>query len=177
MLRRRQAWLLSGYLRQGQHQARSEHQQAHYTASQRQTNHARPCLELRGRLWLCRADQQRCHLRCKLAGVSCQPRVGTSTKVAHQMSKVSFHHQLQSLSCTGGIPRHHWTAGHHLTDCGCVGINTLSRDLSESVRVLSNITHFFMRTRYARSLAVKMPLNPSSSSTTRTQSVLFAAHS
>lgn len=32
------------------------------------------------------------------------------------------------------------------------------------------------RTRNARSFAVKIPLNPSSSSTTRTQSVRFAAH-
>jgi hypothetical protein len=93
------------------------------------------------------------------------------------MSEVSFYHQLQSLSCTGGIPRHHWIASHHLTDWGGVGVNTLGCDLSESIKVLNNMSQFFKRTRYARSLAVKMPLNPSSSSTTKTQSVLFAAQS
>ena len=143
MFRRRRAWLLSGSLRQDQLQARSGHQQVHYIASQMQTNHARPCLEPRGRLWLCRVGQQRCHLRCKLAGVSSQARVGTrSTKVAHQMSEVPFYHQLQSLSCTGGIPRHHWTAGHHLTDWGSVGVNTLGCDLSKSVRVLNNMNQY-----------------------------------
>lgn len=177
MLRRRRAWLLSGNLRQDLHQARSGHQQVHYTASQMQTNHARPCLEPRGRLWLCRGGQQRCHLHCKLAGVSSQARVRISTKVAHEMSEVSFYHQLQSLSCASGIPGHHWIAGHHLTDRGGVGVNTLGCDLSKSVRVLNNMKQSLERTRYAKSLAVKMPLNPSSSSTTRTQSVLFAAQS
>jgi len=145
MLRHRQAWLLSGSLRQDRRRAQSGHQRVHYTTSQMRTNHARPYLGLHGRLWLCRAGQRRCHLRCKPARVSSQARVEASTKVTHQMSEVSFYHQLQSLSCTGGIPRHHWIASHHLTDCCGVGVNTLSCDLSDSVRVLNNRKSQFFR--------------------------------
>jgi hypothetical protein len=101
----------------------------------------------------------------------------TGRKKTHQMSEVSFYHELQSLSRASGIPRHHGIASHHLTDLGGVGVNTLSCNLSEHVRTTGRMFVFFRRTRYARSLAVKMPLSPSSSSTTRTQSVLFAAQS
>ena len=62
----------------------------------------------------------------------------TREKKAYQVPEMFFYHKLQSLSCTCSIPRHHWITSHHLTDCGCVGVNTLSSDLSGHVRLLKH---------------------------------------
>lgn len=56
-------------------------------------------------------------------------------KKTYQVSEMSFYHKLQSLSCTGSVPRYHRITGHHLTDSGSVRVNTLSGDLDGRVRL------------------------------------------
>jgi hypothetical protein len=56
-------------------------------------------------------------------------------------------------------------------------IKTLRSDLKKIKLNSINISKNNKHTLYAKSFAVKIPLNPSSSSTTRTQSVRLAAHS
>lgn len=56
-------------------------------------------------------------------------------------------------------------------------IKTFRSDLYRKKKNAKNIFQQKKHTLYAKSFAVKIPLNPSSSSTTRTQSVRLAAHS
>lgn len=58
-----------------------------------------------------------------------------------------------------------------------MGIETLCSDLPRKDLISIYQQSKKVRTLYAKSFAVKIPLKPSSSSTTRTQSVRLAAHS
>jgi len=89
------------------------------------------------------------------------------------MSEVSGDHELKSFSGTGRVPSDHWVLGHDLSDSSDSGIEGLGSDLISATKNL----HWNRHTLKARSFAVKIPLNPSSSSTTKTQSVLLAAQS
>ena len=63
------------------------------------------------------------------------------------MSEVPLYHKLQGLSCASGVPRHHGVTGHNLTDCGGVGVNTLSCDLSEYVNLRTTRKQCFWHAR------------------------------
>lgn len=89
------------------------------------------------------------------------------------MSEVSRDHELKSFSGTGRVPCDHWVLGHDLSDSSDPWVKGLGSDLKSATIHL----HCSRHTLKARSLAVKIPLNPSSSSTTKTQSVLLAAQS
>ena len=94
-----------------------------------------------------------------------------------QMSKVFRHHQLQCLCRACAVASNHRITRHNLANWSRMWVNTLRSDLWSWVFSLKlGKQQQKRRTRYARSFAVKIPLNPSSSSTTRTQSVRFAAH-
>lgn len=94
-----------------------------------------------------------------------------------QMSKVFWHHQLQCLCRACAVASNHRITRHNLANWSRMWVKTLRSDLWSWIFNLKfGIRQQKRRTRYARSFAVKMPLNPSSSSTTRTQSVRFAAH-
>ena len=95
----------------------------------------------------------------------------------YQVSEVPLDHELQRLRGARRVPRHHRVACHDSANLRSMRVQTLSSDLERRVAVPEICRAGTTRTLYARSLAVKIPLRPSSSSTTSTQSVLLAAHS
>lgn len=87
-------------------------------------------------------------------------------------------HEFKSFRRARRVAGDHRVARHNRAD-GCqMGIKALCSDLYVvTQRRHSSMDSKTRHTRYARSFAVKIPLKPSSSSTTRTQSVRLAAHS
>ena len=95
-----------------------------------------------------------------------------------QVPEVLGDHELERLGRARRITRNHRVARHDLAHGRRVWVKPLRGDL-QAPRQHAHQRHAIARRRtlYARSFAVKIPLRPSSSSTTRTQSVRFAAHS
>ena len=98
--------------------------------------------------------------------------------LAHQVTESTLDHKLKGLSCACRVACNHWTARHNRTDRCSTWIQTLGSDLRTiSLFRLCRKSFNESLTLKARSFAVKMPLKPSSSSTTKTQSVRLAAQS
>lgn len=100
-------------------------------------------------------------------------------KKTYQMSKVSLYHELECLGGTRGVSGDHGIPSHDRTHGCSPGLESFCRDLDDTRLIFFFFVVFkkMIRTRYARSFAVNIPQRPSSSSTTRTQSVRFAAQS
>jgi hypothetical protein len=99
----------------------------------------------------------------------------------NQMPETALNHELKCFGCTGSIPSDHRIPGHNLADNCSTWIQSFGSHLiSRCQRPYSTTTLYDKLlkefTLYAKSLAVKIPIRPSSSSTTRTQSVRLAAH-
>lgn len=109
------------------------------------------------------------------------------SKQTYQVSETSRDHELQRLGRARRVPSDHRVLGHDGRDWRRSRVEAFGGDLQrntpwqiESGPVggrSSGRARVCTRTRKARSLAVKIPLRPSSSSTTSTQSLRLAAQS
>lgn len=99
------------------------------------------------------------------------------TEDTNQMSEMLRHHELESLCCAGSVPGDHGIASHDLSDWSGMRVQPICSYLRAANVKMRPLVARGTLTRYAKSFAVKIPLRPSSSSTTNTQSVLLAAQS
>lgn len=92
------------------------------------------------------------------------------------MPESTADHELESFGSVCSVTGNHGVLGHDLSDASAPGVETFGG-------YLIIVSYFFLfkarikNTLKARSFAVKIPLRPSSSSTTKTQSALLAAQS
>lgn len=97
--------------------------------------------------------------------------------LANQVTESTLDHKLKGLSRACCIACNHRTTRHNRTDRRSTRIQALGSDLRISSSSIWQKKPMESLTLKARSFAVKMPLKPSSSSTTKTQSVRLAAQS
>lgn len=92
------------------------------------------------------------------------------------MPESTADHELESFGSISSVTGDHGVLGHDLSNVSASGVKTFGGHLF----IVSYFSHSETRikqTLKARSFAVKIPLKPSSSSTTKTQSALLAAQS
>ncbi len=97
--------------------------------------------------------------------------------LTNQVTESTLDHKLKGLSRACCLACNHRTTRHNRTDRRSTRIQALGSDLKTSSSSTWRKRPMESLTLKARSFAVKMPLKPSSSSTTKTQSVRLAAQS